>query len=164
MKRENGITLISLVVTIVVMMILAGITINATIGDNGLLTAVEEQNEKIKDSNAEAQAQIQLMKLSENSESSIDYNELGKKLVQNNTITSYTATDSGLYGGISDSNSTLVVCNSLVKVVSNSEKENILNGYKVSKLETTPYSTLKFSAVQLKNGIKSITLPDNTTI
>lgn len=164
MKRENGITLISLVVTIAVMMILAGITINATIGDNGLFTAVEEQNEKIKDSNAEAQAQIQLMKLSENSESSIDYNEFGKKLVQNNTITSYTATDSGLYGGISDSNSTLVVCNSLVKVVSNSEKENILNGYKVSKLETTPYSTLKFSAVQLKNGIKSITLPDNTTV
>ena len=58
MKRENGITLISLVVTIVVMMILAGITIDATIGDNGLLTAVEKQNEKIKDSNAEAQAQV----------------------------------------------------------------------------------------------------------
>ena len=64
MKRENGITLISLVVTIVVMMILAGITIDATIGDNGLLTAVEKQNEKIKDRNAEAQAQVLLMKAS----------------------------------------------------------------------------------------------------
>ena len=68
MKRENGITLISLVVTIVVMMILAGITIDATIGDNGLLTAVEKQNEKIKDSKAEAQAQVLLMKASEENE------------------------------------------------------------------------------------------------
>ena len=42
MKRENGITLISLVVTIVVMMILAGITIDATIGDNGLITSAKE--------------------------------------------------------------------------------------------------------------------------
>ena len=48
MKRENGITLISLVVTIVVMMILAGITIDATIGDNGLITSAEEQKERIK--------------------------------------------------------------------------------------------------------------------
>ena len=45
MKRENGITLISLVVTIVVMMILAGITIDATIGDNGLIKSAEEQKE-----------------------------------------------------------------------------------------------------------------------
>lgn len=48
MKRENGITLISLVVTIVVMLILAGITIDATIGDNGLITSAEEQKERIK--------------------------------------------------------------------------------------------------------------------
>ena len=36
MKRNNGITLISLVVTIVVLIILAGVTINLTIGENGL--------------------------------------------------------------------------------------------------------------------------------
>ena len=35
MKRENGITLISLVITAMVMAILAGITISATIGFNG---------------------------------------------------------------------------------------------------------------------------------
>ena len=82
MKRENGITLISLVITAMVMAILAGITISATIGDDGLLTTAQNQKEKIKNSSVVAQAQIQLMKQSENDESGINYNELGKNLVR----------------------------------------------------------------------------------
>ena len=86
MKRENGITLISLVITAMVMAILAGITISATIGDDGLLTTAQNQKEKIKNSSVVAQAQIQLMKQSENDESGINYNELGKNLVQSKMI------------------------------------------------------------------------------
>ena len=37
MKKQRGITLISLVVTIIVLIILAGVAINLTIGENGLL-------------------------------------------------------------------------------------------------------------------------------
>ena len=36
-KEVRGITIISLVVTIVVLLILAGISINAVIGDNGII-------------------------------------------------------------------------------------------------------------------------------
>lgn len=164
MKRENGITLISLVITAMVMAILAGITISATIGDDGLLTAAQNQKEKIKNSSVVAQAQIQLMKQSENDESGINYNELGKNLVQSKMINSYTTTENGLIGGITESNNTLVVCNSEVQVVSKSEQEKVVNGYKVSKDKTTPYSTISFTAVQLKDGIKTIVLPDNTTV
>ena len=164
MKRENGITLISLVITAMVMAILAGITISATIGDDGLLTTAQNQKEKIKNSSVVAQAQIQLMKQSENDESGINYNELGKNLVQSKMINSYTTTENGLIGGITESNNTLVVCNSEVQVVSKSEQEKVVNGYKVSKDKTTPYSTLSFTAVQLKDGIKTIELPDNTTV
>ncbi len=164
MKRENGITLISLVITAMVMAILAGITISATIGDDGLLTTAQNQKEKIKNSSVVAQAQIQLMKQSENGESGINYNELGKNLVQSKMINSYTTTENGLIGGITESNNTLVVCNSEVQVVSKSEQEKVVNGYKVSKDKTTPYSTLSFTAVQLKDGIKTIVLPDNTTV
>ena len=46
MKRENGITLISLVITAMVMAILAGITISATIGDDGLLTTAPKRKNK----------------------------------------------------------------------------------------------------------------------
>ena len=36
-KGKKGITLISLVITIVVLLILAGISINAVVGDNGII-------------------------------------------------------------------------------------------------------------------------------
>lgn len=41
-KQEKGITLIALVVTIVVLLILAGISINLVLGDNGIITKAQE--------------------------------------------------------------------------------------------------------------------------
>ena len=41
-KRQNGITLVALVVTIVILIILATVTINATFGENGLLKKAQE--------------------------------------------------------------------------------------------------------------------------
>ena len=38
LKSKNGITLIALVISIIVMLILAGVSLNATIGDNGIIT------------------------------------------------------------------------------------------------------------------------------
>ena len=40
--NENGITLIALVITIIVLIILAGITLNLLIGDNGILTRAKD--------------------------------------------------------------------------------------------------------------------------
>ena len=41
-KSENGITLIALVVTIIVLIILAGVSINLVLGDNGIITKAKE--------------------------------------------------------------------------------------------------------------------------
>ena len=38
---DNGITLIALVISIIVMLILAGVSLNATIGDNGIITQAQ---------------------------------------------------------------------------------------------------------------------------
>ena len=63
-KKEKGITLIALVITIIVLLILAGVTIATLIGDNGILiraneakenTKIEEDKEKIKLAISEAQ-------------------------------------------------------------------------------------------------------------
>lgn len=35
-KKETGITLIALIITVIVMLILAGVTIDMTIGNNGI--------------------------------------------------------------------------------------------------------------------------------
>ena len=41
-KKSTGITLIALVVTIVVLLILAGISINTILGDNGIISRSKE--------------------------------------------------------------------------------------------------------------------------
>ena len=41
MKKQNGITLIALVISIIVMLILAGVTINAVIGDDGIIAKTQ---------------------------------------------------------------------------------------------------------------------------
>ena len=45
-KRNKGITLIALVVTIIVLLILAGVSINLVLGENGLITQAQEAKEK----------------------------------------------------------------------------------------------------------------------
>ena len=44
-KKENGITLVALVVTIIVLLILAGVAISLTIGNNGLFTRAQNAAE-----------------------------------------------------------------------------------------------------------------------
>ena len=49
MKKNNGITLIALVITIIVLLILAGISIAMLTGDNGILNkAITSKEEQIK--------------------------------------------------------------------------------------------------------------------
>lgn len=47
-KRNRGITIIALVVTIVLVIILAGITVSAIRGDNGLLQQIQEERENVE--------------------------------------------------------------------------------------------------------------------
>ena len=42
MRKQNGITLMALVISIIVMLILAGVSINAVIGDNGVISKAQE--------------------------------------------------------------------------------------------------------------------------
>ena len=46
LKNKNGITLIALVVTIVVLLILAGVSISMLTGENGIIKQAQEAKEK----------------------------------------------------------------------------------------------------------------------
>lgn len=48
MKRENGITLIALVITIIVLLILAGVSIAMLTGENGILSKATEAGSETK--------------------------------------------------------------------------------------------------------------------
>ena len=52
-KTEKGITLVSLVVTIVVLLILAGVSINTVVGDDGIIQKAKEKAEETKQASAE---------------------------------------------------------------------------------------------------------------
>ena len=71
-KRENGITLIALVVTIVVLLILAGITISLVFGSNGVINKAQEANENTKI--AQVREQLELAKGPEYIEGNGKYN------------------------------------------------------------------------------------------
>ena len=47
-KQEKGITLIALVLTIIVLMILAAVSVATLTGDNGILTKAKEATETTK--------------------------------------------------------------------------------------------------------------------
>ena len=47
-KNKNGITLIALVITIIVLLILAGVVLNLTLGENGILKKAEQAGEQYK--------------------------------------------------------------------------------------------------------------------
>lgn len=57
-KNSNGITLIALVVTIIVLLILAGIAINSLTGDNSILVKAGEAKEKTEIENIKEQAEL----------------------------------------------------------------------------------------------------------
>ena len=46
MKKNKGITLVALVVTIVVLLILAGVSINLVLGNNGIIAKAQEAKTK----------------------------------------------------------------------------------------------------------------------
>lgn len=61
LNKNNGITLIALVVTIIVLLILAGISITMLTGQNGILNRATEAREKIKSAGNEESVKIAVM-------------------------------------------------------------------------------------------------------
>ena len=60
-KSNKGITLIALVITIIVLLILAGVTIATLIGDNGILTKANEAKEKNEIAEVKERAQLDIV-------------------------------------------------------------------------------------------------------
>ena len=91
--KERGITLIALVVTIVVLLILAGVTINAVFSDSGIIKKAQEAQNKANESVQKDMEQINALEnwLNENTGESNNDKEVnistlvGKEAVTKNT-------------------------------------------------------------------------------
>lgn len=78
-KKQKGITLIALVITIIVLLILAGVTIATLTGDNGILTKAQEASDKTKQANAEEQVKL-AVQASYGEDGKINLDELNNEL------------------------------------------------------------------------------------
>ena len=58
MKSNNGVTLVALVVTIIVLIILAGISINLILGDNGIITIAKKAKENTELAKIEEETEL----------------------------------------------------------------------------------------------------------
>ena len=82
MKNQKGVTLVALVVTIIVLIILAGISINLLLGDNGIITIAKKAKENTELAKVEEETELNELyaKLENNGGSSgeISYDAIAK--------------------------------------------------------------------------------------
>ncbi len=86
-KTNKGITLIALVITIIVLLILAAVSIATLTGENGILTKAQTAQGLTKQENAKEKVQVEVMGSLDNS-GNIDLSELNKNLQNVEGITS----------------------------------------------------------------------------
>ncbi len=80
--KKKGITLIALIITIVILLILAGVTMSFVVGDNGVVT--QAQKSKIRTDQASAKEEIDLeVAGSRNDEGYLDLELLNENLMKN---------------------------------------------------------------------------------
>ena len=88
LKEKRGITLVALIITVIILLILAAITINGLVGENGLITRAKEA--KLSTELANYKEQLQLYKLTKTSENS---SFVGETLTAGKTDLNYNTKD-----------------------------------------------------------------------
>ena len=85
-KRNKGITLTTLAVTIIILLILSGISISIVTGENGIINQIKKAKEETKRRNILEDIQIIVIETS-NSQNHLDFNKLKDKLAKEMPIT-----------------------------------------------------------------------------
>ena len=82
-KQKNGITLIALVITILVLLILAGVSIAMLTGQNGILTQAQNAKTTTADKSAEEKIKLAVMAARAQSEGTLDADKLVAEITNN---------------------------------------------------------------------------------
>lgn len=86
-KRNKGITLIALVITIIVLLILAGVTIATLTGDNGILTKANKAKETTEIEEEKEIIKVSIMQIKAGNENGeLKEEELNNALNQNSSL------------------------------------------------------------------------------
>lgn len=85
--KNKGITLIALIITIIILLILAGVTINLILGENGLFRTAQKAGEDYEKAGAREKLEAVLVELQADKIAKTEYNQneyIDNKLKQNN--------------------------------------------------------------------------------
>ena len=82
-KQKNGITLIALVITIIVLLILAGVSIAMLTGQNGILTQAQNAKTTTEDKSAEEKIKLAVMAARAQAEGALDADKLVTEITNN---------------------------------------------------------------------------------
>ena len=94
LEKQKGITLVALVVTIVVLLILAGVSINLVLGDNGIVKKAQEAKTKPEEaSKNDLTSMDELAKELEEAINGTGNNDDGNKFMKENTKVAYSDGD-----------------------------------------------------------------------
>ena len=99
-QRQNGITLIALVVTIIVLIILAGVSINMLVGDNGIVTQAQRAQENTE--LAKAQEKEDMGKIEDEMNETITEIEVEQVTDENPGVLENEGTDTYIINSIED--------------------------------------------------------------
>lgn len=166
--KEQAITLIALVVTIIVLLILAGVSLFFLTGENGIITKAKlatQKNEiaQIKEQIMLEITQLNLEKKTDNPTSSVSLDEILEDLVEKKIVstadnTNHTvATDKGYLFEIVKEGDAF-----FVNYIGSTDKIVPSLSYTLSTEDFTNKVTIQLKVREAINGIKEITLPDGT--
>ena len=95
-KREKGITLIALIVTIIVLLILAGVTISLVVGNQGIIGKTKDATLKYTQRQAEEQVALLMQEYTiDNAEKGTTLDDFLKVKKEDGTITDYKVNNDG---------------------------------------------------------------------
>ena len=165
MKKQNGITLISLVVTIIVLIILAGISINLTLGQDGIITKAREAKQNMEFAQVEEQEQLNQLYSEMTGESvGSTSDDAISKLVEFKKQIASAITDMGV--ATSENAEAETMLNNIRSIVGSTTAEKVSYDNTNSGLTATNVQTamdeINNSIDEVENGIKNKVIYGNT--
>ena len=154
MKNQKGITLIALVITIIVLLILAGVSIAMLTGQNGILTQAQNANDATLKGEAEEAVKLAINTIMTNKSAE----EAGVN--SNTTITKLTTLTAGNIKQVMENNNATCIVGYYTGTTEDSSAEGAGNSVTLTyKNNANSQTTVN---VTVTNGaVKSVTIPED---
>lgn len=165
MRKKNGITLLAFVVTIIVLLILAGVSINLTFGNNGLITQARSARLATRFGKYNEELKLYLAeKSSENIEFQVESLSAGKNSLYYNTQKeSETGNIKNIIPDIDEEYLELLQVIKGQLIVRTTEK-NVIKAAQIAGIQANPYDITENGELESSNGNLTLMDKDGTLV